>query len=295
MCLREDKIPEYVTKKEYDEKIVELENTLEQKLGKNELPDHNIYALKEDLPIDYLKKEDLPEPIDTSKFVTKEEAYNFATKEDIPVIPDHSIYAIKDELPDFTTFAKKNDLEKLDLSEYAKKTDLPIVDHCFCKVKLEKDFMFYDAVDADHELYMGYRGEWKTQNLYNVKLEKVNNNTFTIWTPFEGIFDIDFSCTVRRDTHFCKPQVTQRIRTAAGELTHFDYFDNKSTQISFRDDVTTRTFCKTGKLWLPKGAWIKFSMQFSNRSHQKRKQWIHCIGSKNYAPTYFCVHGIRTK
>ena len=46
--------------------------------------------------------------------------------------------------------------------------------------------------------------------------------------------------------------------------------------------------------FVPKDDVIKFSMEFTNRSHNHKKQWLHGRGSQGgFTPTYFSVTGIR--
>lgn len=436
---------EYVKKKDYDAKVLEIEKSISEKITKDDLPDHSIYALKEEIPKDYLKKEDLPEPIDTSNFVTKEEVDKFATKDQIPdltpylkkdelppekdlseyakksEIPDVSEFAKKENiesdlakkadksdldslakksdlpdlkpyikkenlpdfntlatkaelelkasigdvakkvsiedmekyksvidealksktnksetytrqevkdryvkneihqkdlekkmdkvlLPDFETFAKKSDLDGLvgkecvdlrpyvkkeELKEYAKKSDLKAHETSYCMVKLLENFLPYDGGDWEFEYYMGNRGKWRIVHDTHNKLNKPDE--YVYWTPFKGIFSIDFCYTCRRDTHLLKPQALQRIRMSNGwEFINWKYFDNPSA-IPTGNDVTTVTFRDRAEFLVEAGVWIKFSMQFTNRAnYEKRKNWIHTVGSDGgYSPTYFSITGTK--
>lgn len=242
-----------------------------------ECVDLSEYAKKSQLQ-DYLLKEDLPPPQDLSRFTEKsdfekykgEVANTYATKKELPAIPDLSVYAKKSEL-----------------TQYLTKTETS-----YCMVKLESDFRPYDGEDWEFEFYMGNRGNWSIQSDSHKKLSKPQE--YVYHTPFDGIFFIDFCFTCRRDTHFVKPHVLQRIRTGTREVVHWDYFDNSSVVIA-GNDVTSKSFIKTCSLWLPANTWIKCSMQFTNRgNNHKRKTWIHAVGSGGgYSPTYFSITGTR--
>lgn len=368
---------EFVKQSEYDAKVLELENSIKGKAGKDEIPtipDHSIYALKEEIPKDYLKKEDLPKPIDTSNFVTKEEVEKFATKDDLPDLkpyikkenlPDFNTLATKAELelkasigdmakkvsiedmekyksaideslksklnksetytrqevkdryikkdahqkdlekkmdkvllPDFETFARKSDLDGLvgkecvDLRPYLKKEE---VETCYCFVKLENNFRFYDGESHDHEIYLGGRGVWNVQYDTHKKIYKHNaQSNFDYYAPFDGLYLIDYTITVQRDSYTMKPQVLQRIRTSAREVINWDYFDTSLVGSLQKGESTTRTFIKTATIYLKAGQWVKFSIQFTNRAYNNKKMWLHCIGAQGvYTPTYFSITGTK--
>lgn len=361
---KEDAEKEYTKKNTFSKKVQQIESTLENKITKDDLPDHSIYALKEEIPKDYLKKEDLPEPIDTSNLVKKEELEKFATKQELPDLktyikkenlPDFNTFAKKSELelkasiadlakktsiedmekykgaidenlrsklsreehkrdldqkmdkltlPDFESFAKKSDLEGLiakdcvdlrpyakkeDLNQYAKKDDLGRVEISYCMVKLKSDFRIYDGNDWAFEFYMGNRGNWHIINDTHKTLQKPQEYNYI--TPFKGVFTIDFCFTCRKDTHILKPRALQRIRSSAGEFINWQYHDIHPETVT-RPNVSVLTFRNRAELLLEKGAWIKCSMQFDNRLHNHKKDWLHAVGSDGlYTPTYFSITG----
>lgn len=287
-------------------------------IKKVDLPDFNTLATKAELELkasigDMAKKvsiedmekyksaidESLKSKLNKSETYTRQEVKDRYVKKEIHQ-KDLEKKMDKIALPNFDTFAKKSDLDGLvgkecvDLKPYVRKDTPPMDWHSYCLVKLEEDFRFYDGSDWEFESYIGFKGNWKTESLYQGKLEKPNE--FIFWTPFDGIFYIDFCATCRRDTHLFKPQVIQRIRTSQREVVNLEYFDNSSSIMGSGHDITVRSFIKTTSLWLPKNAWIKFSLQFTNRVYNNRKQWLHCAGSKGgYTPTYFSIHGTRLK
>ena len=265
-------LEEYTKKNTFNKKVTEIESSLETKITKDDLPDHSIYLQQKDLEL-YAKKGDLPKIPDLSPYAKNEDiAKDYLKKQDLPKPIDTSHFVKKEELPNFDLFSKKNEIF-----------------HCF--VKLNTDFRIYDGTDWAFEFYMGNRGNWEIIKDTHDSLSKPEN--YECRTPFEGIFYIDFCFTCRRDTHLLKPHVLQRIRTKNRELVNFEYYDNSSSKPSGHD-VFSRSFIKTCQLYLPKDDVIKFSMEFTNRSHNHKKQWLHGRGSQGgFTPTYFSVTGIR--
>lgn len=87
----------------------------------------------------------------------------------------------------------------------------------------------------------------------------------------------------------------QRIRTKHREVVNFEYYDNYTSKTNGHDQFS-RSFIKTCQLYLPKDDEIKFSMEFTNRLHNHKKQWLHAKGSHGgFTPTYFSVTGYRSK
>lgn len=212
-----------------------------------------------------------------------------ALKEEIPTIPDHSIYALKKDLPkpeDLSVFAKKDDL-----NQYIKKGEIQGTEISYCMVKLKSDFRIYDGNDWAFEFYMGNQGNWKTIHDTGKSLQKPKE--FVYYMPFKCIASIDFCFTCRKDTHILKPRALQRIRTSEGEFINWQYHDTSPTT-AVSPQVSVISFRNRIELKLEKGAWIKFSMEFDNRLHNHKKQWLHAVGSDGgYTPTYFSITATR--
>lgn len=256
---------EAYTRQEVKDRYIKKEvhqKDLQKKMDKIALPDFEQYAKKTDIEglID-------KECVDLSEYAKKSQLNDYLLKKDIP--------------------------KPQDLSEYAKKSDLNSqTETSYCMVKLQQDFRPYDGDDWEFEFYMGSRGIWWVRDDTHKALNKPDE--YVYWTPFAGIFFIDFSFTCRRDTHLLKPHTLQRIRTSEGEFINWQYFDNPSA-IPTGNDVSVRTFRDRCEILMPKGGWIRFSMQLTNRANNsKRKTWIHGVGSEGgYSPTYFSITGIK--
>lgn len=291
---------------------------------KEDLPDFNTLATKAELELkasiaDMAKKvsiedmekyksaveESLKSKLNKSETYTRQEVKDcYVKKEAHQKDLEKKIDRI--DIPDFDSFAKKSDLDGLvakdcvdlrpyvqkeELNQYAKKSDLKPHETSYCMVKLLGNFLPYDGGDWEFEYYMGNRGQWRIVYDTHNKLDKPNE--YVYWTPFKGVFSIDFCYTCRRDTHLLKPHALQRIRMSGGwEFINWKYFDNSSA-VHTGNDVTTVTFRDRVEFLAEANVWIKFSMQFTNRANNaKRKNWLHAVGSDGgYTPTYFSITG----
>lgn len=299
---------------------------------KSEIPTD--YLKKEDLPpekdlSEYAKKSDLEglidkDCVDLSKYATKEELNSkaevsemekrlcvsdfekhkgelenklktYATKEEIPNISHLAEkellneYLLKKDLPpaqDLSPYVKKETL-----NQYVKKGEFQPIEIFYCMVKLKSDFRIYDGTDWAFEFYMGNRGNWQIlKDTHNI-LQKPEEYKAII--PFKALVNIDFCFTCRKETHILKPRALQRIRSSEGEFINWQYHET-TVAVGTGHDVTTLTFRDRVELLMDKGAWLKCSMEFDNRLHQHKKQWLHAVGSDGaYTPTYFSISGIK--
>lgn len=78
-------LEEYTKKNTFNKKVAEIEDTLETKITKEDLPDHSIYALKKDLPTDYLKKDEI-ESLKKEILDLKAQLNGFVKKTEVPTI-----------------------------------------------------------------------------------------------------------------------------------------------------------------------------------------------------------------
>lgn len=285
-------------------------------IKKENLPDFNTLATKAELELkasigDMAKKvsiedmekyksaidESLKSKLNKSETYTRQEVKDRYVKKEVH---EKNLEKKMDKiaLPDFESFAKKSDLDGLvgkecvDLRPYLKKEE---VETSYCFVKLENNFRFYDGESQDHEIYLGGRGGWNVQYDTHKKIYKHNaQSNFNYYAPFDGLYLIDYTITVQRDTHIMKPFVMQRIRTSVREVVNWEYFDNSLVGTIQKGESTTRTFIKTATIYLKAGQWVKFSIQFNNRAYNNRKMWLHCIGAQGgYTPTYFSITGTK--
>lgn len=266
-------LEDYTKKNTFNKKVEEIEATLSTKITKEELNSKaEVSEMEKRLCIsDFEKhKSELDNKLKT--------------------------YANKEEIPNISHLAEKELLKKYllkqDLSEYVKKSELQPVEISYCMVKLKSDFRIYDGTDWAFEFYMGNRGDWQIINDTHKTLKKPEEYSYI--TPFKGLFSIDFCFTCRKDTHLLKPRALQRIRSSAGEFINWQYHETTAA-VGHGHDVTVLTFRDRVELLLEKGAWIKCSMEFDNRLHQYKKQWLHAVGSAgSYTPTYFSISGIKS-
>lgn len=272
---KEDAKEQYISKNTFDKKTKEIEATLETKIT------------KEDLPKTYTRQEV------KDRYVKKDSHQKDLEKKMDKVL-----------LPDFESFAKKSDLEGLiakdcvdlrpyakkeDLNQYAKKDEVKGTEISYCMVKLLSDFKIYDGNDWAFEFYMGNRGNWKILKDTHNMIQKPQEYNYI--TAFKGVFYIDFCFTCRKDTHILKPRALQRIRSSEGEFINWQYHNIHPETVT-KPNVSVLTFRNRAELLLEKGAWIKCSMEFDNRLHNHKKDWLHAVGSDGgYTPTYFSITG----
>ena len=301
----------YTKKNTFNRKVEEIECTLETKITRDDLPDLTSYVKKDQLPPQQdLSKYALKESLNTKAEISEvekrlcisdfekhktESQIKYAKKDEIP-----KDYLTEKDLPDLSPFATKEEIpktshlvEKDHLKHYLLKKDIDTtgIEICYCMVKLKNNFRIYDGTDWEFEFYMGNRGDWQVLHDTHKMLSKPQE--YAIHAPFSGLFYIDFCFTCQKDSYLLKPRALQRIRSSAGEFINWKYHatqpetvqTNSPSWLSFRNHV---------EVPLKKGDWIKCSMQFDNRLHNHKKNWLHAMGSVgSYTPTYFCVRGIK--
>ena len=331
-ALKEEIPTNYLTKedlpKPFDDSNLVKKEEVEKFITKDDLPDLSPYLKKSELPPEqdlsiYAKQSDLKEYavkesvnskaeisemqkrlcIDDFEKHKAEAEIKYAKKSDLEGLIDKdcvdlSSYLKKEDLPppqDLSGYAKKNDfynkketeqwfLQKSEIDKYIKPIEI-----CYCMVKLKNDFKIYDGNDWAFEFFMGNRGNWHVIHDSHQMIQKPEE--YQIITPFKGIFSIDFCFTCRKDTHILKPRVLQRIRSSGGEFINWKYH-NISPETVTKPNVSVLTFRNRVELMLEKGNWIKCSMEFDNRLHNHKKDWLHAVGSDGaYTPTYFSITG----
>lgn len=315
---------EAYTRQEVKDRYIKKEDhekSLEQKMDKVNLPNFDSFAKKTDLEglIDkdcvdlrnYATKEELNTKAEIAEVekrlcIDDFERYKGEFKKEIPNIShlaekqQLNDYLLKKDLPpaqDLSPYAKKEDfydkremvkwfLQISDIHKYIKNPEIS-----YCMVKLKNDFKIYDGNDWAFEFYMGNRGNWHIINDTHKTLQKPQEYQYI--TPFKGVFHINFCFTCRKDTHIVKPTVLQRIRSSAGEFINWKYHEISPETVT-KPNVSILSFTNRVELLLEKGAWIKCSMEFDNRLHNHKKDWLHAVGSDGgYTPTYFSISGTK--